>query len=92
MNVVRAISSEGFGRLRYHTEIRRRLDTDPTMLAFMEGETDRVPAMYTDRIIRELGPVAQFLPEGALEHDPLAYLRASGGQADLVSLGATGSS
>jgi hypothetical protein len=92
MNVVRAVSSEGFGRLRYHTEIRRRLDTDPAMLAFLEGETDRVPAMYTDRIIRELGPVAQFLPDGALKHDPLAYLRASGGQADLVSLGATGSS
>src|SRR5205085_9283348 len=28
MNVVRAISSEGFGRIRYYTEVRRRLDTD----------------------------------------------------------------
>ena len=28
MNVVRAVSSEGFGRIKYHTEVRRRLDTD----------------------------------------------------------------
>lgn len=87
MNVVRAVSSEGFGRLRYQTEIRRRLDTDPAMLAFLEGASDRVPALYTDRIIRELGPIAQYLPEGALEHDPLAYLRGTRGAADLVTLG-----
>jgi hypothetical protein len=87
MNVVRAISSEGFGRLRYHTEVRRRLDTDPTFLRFLEGESQQVPAFYTDRILKELGPVARYLPEGALEHDPLAYLKNSGGQPDLVSMG-----
>jgi hypothetical protein len=29
MNLVRAVSTEGFGRARYHREIRDRLDTDP---------------------------------------------------------------
>src|SRR4029077_19214263 len=28
MNLVRAVSTEGFGRLRYHRDIRRRLDED----------------------------------------------------------------
>ena len=41
MNVVRAISSEGFGRIEYHTMIRGLLDTDPSVRGFMEGETDR---------------------------------------------------
>src|SRR6266700_68323 len=29
MNVVRAVSSEGYGRIRYHSEVRHRLDTEP---------------------------------------------------------------
>ena len=41
MNVVRAMSSEGWGRIHYHTTIRRLLDTDPSVRAYLEGETDR---------------------------------------------------
>src|SRR5690606_15759194 len=37
LNLVRGVSSEGFGRIRYYTEIRRRLDTDRSMRAFFEG-------------------------------------------------------
>ncbi|HTS87779.1 MAG TPA: radical SAM protein [Gemmatimonadales bacterium] len=86
MNFVRAVSSEGFGRLRYHTKVRRLLDTDPSMLEFLNGERSQVPAFYTDRILRELGPMAQHLPQGGLEHDPLAYLRSTG-TSGLVTLG-----
>jgi len=86
MNVVRAISSEGFGRLRYHTEVRRRLDADPTMLPFLEGETDQVPSFYIERLLSELGPLAQHVPPGGMEHDPLAYLKSTGGDTTLVSL------
>ena len=46
MNVVRAMSSEGWGRIAYHTTIRRLLDTDPSVRGFMEGEDDRLPAFY----------------------------------------------
>jgi hypothetical protein len=35
---------------------------------------------------RDLGPLYQFLPEGALEHDPNAYLKSEQG-AEPVSLG-----
>src|SRR5688572_32090515 len=29
MNVVRAVSSEGFGRIKYHTRVRGLLESDP---------------------------------------------------------------
>jgi hypothetical protein len=76
MNVVRAISTEGFGRIRYHTDLRRRLDTDRELRAFFERETDEIPEFYRERVRRDLGPLHQFLPAGALEHDPNAYLNA----------------
>ena len=74
MNFVRAVSSEGFGRVKYHTMIRRLLDTDPTMLPYLEGKTKVLPEFYLNRIRRELGPMYQHLPEGAIYHDPNAYL------------------
>jgi len=74
MNLVRAMSSEGWGRIKYHTTIRRLLDTDRSVRAYMEGETTVLPDFYHDRIRRELGPMYAYLPEGALYHDPTAYL------------------
>lgn len=76
MNVVRAVSSEGFGRIRYHTTIRRLLDTDPSVRRFMEGENEPLPEFYHARIRNELGPLYRFLPAAALMHDPNAYLKA----------------
>ncbi|HET6779145.1 MAG TPA: radical SAM protein [Gemmatimonadales bacterium] len=77
MNVVRAVSSEGFGRIRYHETIQGLLETDRSVRSFMEGETDTLPEFYAERIRRELGPAYDFLPEGALKHDPNAYLHAT---------------
>jgi hypothetical protein len=77
MNVVRAVSSEGFGRIRYHETIRRLLDTDRSVRSFMEGETEQLPEFYAARIRSELGPAYHFLPEGALTHDPNAYLHST---------------
>ncbi len=76
MNVVRAISTEGWGRIRYHTMLRGLLDTDRSLRAFFEGDSDEVPEFYVARIRRELGPLYDYLPPGALMHDPNAYLRA----------------
>jgi len=75
MNFVRAISSEGFGRIKYHTEIRRRLDTDVQLRRFFEQETTKIPQFYVDWVRQELGPLREWLPEGALLHDPNAYLK-----------------
>lgn len=80
MNLMRAVSSEGFGRIRYHTMIRGLLDTDPSVRAFMEGDTTELPAFYLNRIKEELGPLFEHLPEGGLMHDPTAYLKTESSQ------------
>src|SRR5205823_12943015 len=59
MNVVRAISSEGFGRIRYHTEVRRRLDTDRPFRRFFEQETTELPEFYRAQVEHDLGPFWQ---------------------------------
>ncbi|HKT58749.1 MAG TPA: radical SAM protein [Gemmatimonadales bacterium] len=74
MNVVRAVSSEGWGRIAYHTTIRRLLETDGSVRDYLEGETDVLPSFYHERIRRELGALYEYLPDGALYHDQNAYL------------------
>jgi hypothetical protein len=78
MNVVRAMSSEGWGRIAYHTTIRGLLDSDPNVRGFMEGEDDRLPAFYEARIRRDLGELHAHLPAGAVMHDQNAYLKSAG--------------
>ena len=90
MNIVRAMSSEGWGRIRYHTTIRKLLDTDRSVRAYMDGETTVLPQFYVDRIQRELGSMYQYLPEGAMYHDPNAYLATAGHEAEPVSIGGRG--
>ncbi len=87
MNVVRAISTEGFGRLRYHTDVRRRLDNDPQFLPYFEQETTQLPQFYRDLVRKDLGLLWEWLPDGALEHDPNAYAKSEGsGNAELVQV------
>jgi hypothetical protein len=73
MNVVRAISTEGYGRLGYYREIRRRLDHDPQFLPFFEQETTELPRFYLDLVRKDLGPLWDWLPEESLHHNPNAY-------------------
>jgi len=77
LNLVRGISSEGYGRLHQFRRLRRRLDTDAALRAFFDRETDAVPAYYVDAVRRELGPLWTWLPDGAVQHDPHAYLKSS---------------
>ena len=85
MNIVRAISSEGYGRIKYHTMLRERMDTDRHLRDYLEQETDVIPDFYINRIKQELGDFWDFLPEGAIVHDPNAYLKKSQ-QEDLIKL------
>jgi hypothetical protein len=75
MNVVRGVSSEGFGRIKYYSEVRRRLDEDLPFRAFFERDTEVLPTFFADRMKRDLGPLWNWLPEGAMHHDPNAYLQ-----------------
>lgn len=85
MNVLRAVSSEGFGRIKYHSTIRRLLDSDPPVRRFFEGETSVLPKFYENRIQRDLGALWEALPPGALMHDPNAYLTTQAQNSDRES-------
>jgi hypothetical protein len=76
MNVVRAISSEGHGRLAYHTKVRGLLDTDPSVSRYFDGESDVLPPFYENRLRTDLGVFMPLLPTGGSKHDPNAYLHA----------------
>ena len=85
LNVLRTVSSEGFGRLKYYKEIRARLDTDPQFAPYFEQETDELPEFYTDLARRDLGSLWDWLPAGGLNHDPYSYLRSERSATNLVS-------
>lgn len=85
MNLVRAVSSEGFGRIKFFRELRRRLDGDRSVRRFFERETTDIPDFYVNRIRAELGELWQHLPDGALVHDPNAYLKKCNGSVAVAS-------
>lgn len=60
MNVIRAMSSEGWGRIKYHKTIRGLLETDTSVRDYFEGESTVLPQFYRDRIRREAGAVLGF--------------------------------
>ena len=74
LNVVRAFSSEGSARAKYFTEIRRRLDTDSRFRRFFEQETTEIPQYFVEKIRKDLGEFWDWLPNGAIYHEPNAYL------------------
>jgi hypothetical protein len=86
LNVVRAISTEGFGRLKYYKEIRSRLDTDPQFSPYFEQQSNQVPDFYTDMARKDLGQLWRWLPEGGLNHDPYAYLKSERSATGLVTV------
>ncbi|MCB9230087.1 MAG: radical SAM protein [Bacteroidia bacterium] len=73
MNFMRAVSQEGFGRIKYHSTIRRLLDEDKQFRAFFEGESGILPKFYMDMLKRDLGEMWEWLPEGAIYHDGDVY-------------------
>jgi hypothetical protein len=75
MNLIRAISAEGYGRLRHFRTVRRLLDEDRQFRDYYEGNTRELPRYYLDRMKKDLGDLWHWLPEGAIYHDPHAYLK-----------------
>lgn len=77
VNFLRAVSSEGKGRIRHYKQVRRAIDTDPQVRAYLDRETKKLPDFYVNKIRTELGPMWEKLPPGAVEHDAYAYLHKS---------------
>lgn len=88
LNVVRAVSTEGYGRLRYHEEVHRYLLTDRAFRRYFEQETDVLPPFYINQIRRDLGALWEWLPDGALYHDPYAYLKSQPGYEPVTAIAA----
>ncbi|MBK5271341.1 MAG: cobalamin-dependent protein, partial [Bacteroidia bacterium] len=74
MNFMRAISSEGYGRLKFFRQIRNNLIHDNKFREYFEGESQELPSFYRDIIKKSLGIWWHWLPQGALVHDPNAYM------------------
>jgi len=75
MNFMRAISSEGYGRIRFFRQVREKLIHDREFRQYFEGETRRLPVFYKNIIEKDLGIWWQWLPQGAIEHNPNMYLQ-----------------
>lgn len=73
LNLVRAMSSEGQGRIRYDMRIRHLLGTDKGVRDFLEAGSRVLPPFFRDQVRRDLGFLWEWLPEGALSHDENAY-------------------
>jgi len=74
LNVVRGFSSERYGRVKYFSEIRRLLKSDRQFRSFFEQETTEIPRYFVEKIRKDLGDFWDWLPNGAISHDPNAYL------------------
>jgi hypothetical protein len=74
MNFMRAISSEGHGRIKFFKKVKKQLEENRKFRAFFEGETTDLPEFYTDIIRKDLGVWWEWLPKGAIYHDAYAYL------------------
>jgi hypothetical protein len=76
MNLIRAMSTEGAGRIKYYSSVRQHLDGQNGFRAYFEQESTSLPEFYLRQIRRDLGSFWEWLPEGAIFHDPYAYLKA----------------
>jgi hypothetical protein len=73
LNVIRAVSSEGYGRLRFYAKVRQQLLSDRGFRAFFDQESTILPHFYVDQIREDMGPMWNSLPPGAIYHDPYAF-------------------
>lgn len=76
LNLLRAMSTEGAGRIEYYSSIRDHLGGKNGFRAYFEQESATLPDFYIQQIKRDLGTFWQWLPERAIYHDPYAYLKA----------------
>jgi hypothetical protein len=81
LNVIRAVSSEGFGRIKYMAMLIEKLENDRKFRDYFEQESDELPQFYVNKIRQDLGPLWEWLPEGAIYHDQNAYLNSEQKQA-----------
>lgn len=79
MNIVRGISTEGWGRLAHFRRMRSLLDTDPEVLNLLSKSNGHkngngaLPAVFRNSLQSQLGPFYEHLPPDALQPQSLDY-------------------
>ncbi len=61
-----SLSVGGSGKIKNVASTLENLRRDPAFRAFMNRETDRIPAFMIDRVKRDLGPLWEWLPDKTL--------------------------
>ena len=74
-HVMRTLSSEGLGLFRHHRKMLHLINTNSQFRDYLEKETTKIPSFMIDKVQRDLGPMWEWLPPGALYHDTHAYLK-----------------
>jgi hypothetical protein len=64
---------ESRAMLAHLKKVQRYLREDRGFRAFFEQDTDVLPSVYLESAKHYLGPLLEWLPEGALTHDPYAH-------------------
>ena len=82
LNLVRAMSTEGAGRIKYYSKVRAQLDSDLGFRAYFEQESNNLPDFYLSHMKRDLSNFWEWLPKDAVHHDPYAYLHSENGNGD----------
>lgn len=80
----RGITAEIYNRIRVHRNMRQWLD-EPDFRAFFEGETTKIPTRFVDIIRYKLDWLWEWLPDGALDYNPNAFLE-SGAEHPLTAI------
>jgi hypothetical protein len=62
------------GKINQVAATLERLRTNTPFRAFMEKETDRIPAFMIDQVKRDLGPLWEWLPDKTLSQQPTMIL------------------
>ncbi len=75
LNLLRAMSTEGAGRIKYYSRVRDQLGGGNGFRAYFEQESTILPDFYIQQMKRDLGQFWEWLPERAIHHDPYAYLK-----------------
>jgi len=74
MTVLRGVSIRS-SKIKRCREVLQRLERGSKFRAYFEQETTELPQFYIHRIRKDLGALWEWLPDGALHHDPNAYLK-----------------
>jgi len=87
LNLVRAISNEGTGRVKFYKKVRNNLIHDKSFRDYFEGQSTQLPKFYSDIMEKDLGDMWEWLPKGAIEHDHKAYLKKTTIEPEVLAVG-----